>query len=91
MGPIEKIMRKKLQDALAIESMEIINESAHHKGHSGNIGGDETHFKMTIISDDFKDKTRLERHRMVFQILEEELKHPVHAMMLDLKVPILKD
>jgi stress-induced morphogen len=85
MGPVETRVRKKLQEALKIDSMDVVNDSARHKGHAGNLGGDETHFKITIISDDFKGKTRLECHRMVFQVLEEELKHTIHAMTLDLK------
>jgi len=87
MGPVEKTLHEKLEKALKIDQLEIINNSKNHRGHAGNPGGGETHFKITIISDDFKGKTRLERHRMIFSILEEELKNPVHALSLYLCDP----
>lgn len=42
--------------------------------------GSETHFKVVVVSDQFKDKTLLDRHRAVNQLLDEELKSGVHAL-----------
>ncbi len=42
--------------------------------------GSETHFKVVVISDMFKDKSLLERHRTVNQLLDDELKNGVHAL-----------
>jgi stress-induced morphogen len=42
--------------------------------------GSETHFKVVIVSDMFKEKSLLERHRTVNQLLDDELKSGVHAL-----------
>ncbi len=84
MGPIEKSLREKIEAALEITHMAVINDSDHHQGHGGNPGGPETHFKLLIISKDFKDKTRLDRHRMVLAVIKEEVPH-IHALSMDLR------
>ena len=38
------------------------------------------HLKPTIKYDGFKDKTTLERHRMVHAILKEEIGREIHAI-----------
>ena len=54
--------------------------SESHKGHSGYIKGEETHFKITIISNDFKNKNRLERHKMVNDFLKNEFLGSLHSI-----------
>ncbi|ESO11625.1 hypothetical protein HELRODRAFT_71625, partial [Helobdella robusta] len=56
--------------------LDIINESYKH-----NVPKDsETHFKVVIISDLFKDIGLTKRHQMVYDVLKEELKSGVHAL-----------
>ena len=54
--------------------------SESHKGHSGYIKGEETHFKITIISNDFKNKNRLQRHKMVNNCLKSEFQGSLHSI-----------
>ena len=44
----------------------------------------ETHFRLVIISDAFRSKMQPARHRMVYALLEEELKRTggIHALQL---------
>ena len=56
--------------------LEIVNESHKHNVPSNS----ETHFKVFIVSNQFENKTLIERHRMVNRILVDELKHPIHAL-----------
>ena len=51
-----------------------------HKGHSGYIEGEETHFEVIIISNDFKNKSRLERHKIVNNCLKNEFKGSLHSI-----------
>jgi BolA protein len=44
--------------------------------------GSESHFKVIIVSDAFKDKMLVARHRMVNKVLEDELKGGIHALAL---------
>ena len=54
--------------------------SESHKGHSGYIKGEETHFEIIIISNDFKNKNLLERHKMVNNCLKNEFEGSLHSI-----------
>ena len=54
--------------------------SESHKGHSGYIEGEETHLEIFIISDDFKNKSRLERHKIINNCLKNEFKGSLHSI-----------
>ncbi|WP_293005260.1 BolA/IbaG family iron-sulfur metabolism protein [Nitrosomonas sp.] len=55
--------------------LEVINESHKHNVPEGS----ESHFKVTIVSDEFNGKILLARHRMISSILADEL-HSIHAL-----------
>ncbi|GMH42508.1 hypothetical protein BSKO_10427 [Bryopsis sp. KO-2023] len=83
--PIFASIQRKLTEAFNPESLEIIDESSKHAGHAGNPSGDpsaETHFRVKMVSDAFEGQPLVRRHRMVFQILDEEMKTGVHALSL---------
>tara|TARA_B100001750_G_C15224148_1_gene454763 strand:- start:414 stop:668 length:255 start_codon:yes stop_codon:yes gene_type:complete len=73
-------IKLKLSEGLDITSLEIIDESHKHANHAQSNGG---HFKVKIISDDFKDKSLIERHRMVYSILDEMIKKEIHAISIE--------
>ncbi len=79
-------IHSKLSEALAPAELEVIDQSYLHKGHAGAPDGGESHFKLRVVSMAFDGKSRLERQRMVNQILAEELAGPVHALSMDLAV-----
>ena len=54
--------------------------SETHKGHSGYVKGEETHFEIFIISNDFENKNRLERHKMVNNFLKNEFVGSLHSI-----------
>ncbi len=73
----------KINSGLQPLSVEVVDESSQHAGHAAMQGlkQGETHFHVKIVSNAFQDKTLLERHRMVYQLLEDELKNQgVHAL-----------
>lgn len=89
-GPIEQSMAKKLQTLLPT-FLSIDNDSqkhAHHAGVRGASNVTESHFNIEIHSDNFKGKNLPLRHRMVYKLLEDELKvKGVHALQLKTKTP----
>lgn len=80
-------MRTKLEAALAPERLEIEDQSHLHAGHSGWRPGGETHFKIKVASTRFLGKGRLERHRMVYALLAEEIADGVHALVIAAEAP----
>ncbi len=75
---MQQTITSKLEKALSPEHLKVINESHMHNVPEGS----ESHFKVVIVSDDFKDKMLLARHRLVNKVLEEELKGSIHALAL---------
>ena len=68
-----------LKNNLKIYDFKIRDLSKLHKGHSGFVEGEETHLEITVISDDFKNKNKLERHRMLNKLLNEEFSDTLHS------------
>jgi BolA protein len=77
----------KLREAFVPESLDVVDESHLHEGHSGHRPGGETHFRVHIVSPAFEGKTRIERHRMINTVLDAELKGSVHALAIKAKSP----
>ncbi len=75
---MQQTITSKLEKALSPEHLEVINESHMHNVPEGS----ESHFKVVIVSDGFKHKMLLARHRLVNKVLEEELKGSIHALAL---------
>lgn len=87
MGMVADTMRAKLEAAFAPEHLEVIDETNQHYGHAGWRESGETHFKVQITAAAFAGKSRVERQRMVYQILADDLAGPVHALALVVKAP----
>jgi BolA protein len=84
---VEDRIREKLTKAFAPAALEIVNDSARHAGHAGSPGTGESHFSIKVVSASFAGKSRLERHRMVNEVLAEELKGKIHALAVSALAP----
>ncbi len=82
----ERILNK-VQTALSPVAVDLQDDSARHAGHAGASAGSETHFKLAITSAAFTGKSRVERQRMVYDLLADEMRERVHALSLSLKAP----
>jgi BolA family transcriptional regulator, general stress-responsive regulator len=81
------LITKKLTEAFTPQSLRVLDESHQHAGHSGHRPGGQTHYRIYIVSNAFKGKTRLERHRMINQLLSAELEGGVHALAIHASDP----
>jgi BolA protein len=77
----------KLAAAFAPESLRVQDESHLHEGHAGHRPGGETHYRVYIVSDAFRGKSRLDRHRMINRALAGELTGGVHALAIHAQAP----
>ena len=84
---IAERIRNKITVALDPVALEVVDESAAHAGHVGSQPEGETHFRLTIVSEQFADLTRIERYRKVHDILSDELAERVHDLSLRLQAP----
>ncbi len=84
MNRIEKNILRKLEKELNPTLIEIKDESHLHANHNPSAKEGGTHFKIKIISKKFKGKSRIEKHRIVNDLLENEFKKGLHALTLSL-------
>ncbi len=81
------LITEKLTQAFTPESLKVVDESHLHEGHAGHRPGGQTHFRIYIVADAFRGKTRLERHRMINETLSSELSGGVHALAIHAAAP----
>jgi BolA protein len=87
MTTMEATLRAKLSAAFAPTALEVVNESHLHAGHAGSPGTGESHFRVKIVSDAFRGKSRIAAHRMVNDALADELAGKIHALALTTLAP----
>jgi len=81
------VITEKLRKAFAPLSLRVEDESHLHAGHAGHQPGGESHFRLYIVSDAFRGKSRLDRHRMINAALADELSGGIHALAIHAAAP----
>ncbi len=80
---VQSVIETKLTEGLQPSHLEVINESNNHNVPPGS----ESHFKVMIVTEAFDGKMLVARHRMINQILAEELQNKIHALALHTYTP----
>lgn len=86
-GPMAAEITKRLTEALGPTHLEVRNDSASHRGHSGDDGSGESHFSVDIVSPGFAGLSRLQRQRAVNDALADLLKERIHALSIRARAP----
>lgn len=76
-------MIDKLTAAFSPTFLDVIDESEKHHGHGGHHAEGETHFLIQIAAPAFAGVSRLQRHRMINEVVREELAERVHALSIE--------
>ena len=77
---LKATLREKLQPS----ALEVIDESAAHAGHAGaGAEGYGTHFRVRIASPLFEGRSRVARHRLVYDALQFFIAEGVHAIAIE--------
>mmetsp|Transcript_28300 Transcript_28300/g.62007 ORF Transcript_28300/g.62007 Transcript_28300/m.62007 type:complete len:154 (-) Transcript_28300:332-793(-) len=88
---MHQIIERKLKERFQPTLLVVMDETSKHTSHLDNVAVEdlraETHFRIEVVSDSFAGKPRLQRHRMVFAALGDELRAGVHALFLNVKTP----
>ncbi|KAI9087953.1 hypothetical protein K1719_030283 [Acacia pycnantha] len=82
-------IRTKLQTALEATVLEVEDVSYQHAGHAAMKGtsAQETHFNLKIVSPKFDGQSLVKRHRVVYDLLADELQSGLHALSIVAKTP----
>lgn len=84
---VKQEMERLLDAAFSPSRLNVVNDSAKHRGHSGDDGSGESHFTVEIEASAFMGKSRLERQRMVNQALGDIPGQRVHALAIQASAP----
>jgi BolA family transcriptional regulator, general stress-responsive regulator len=85
--PLALVIEDRLRAALSPASLVVFNESAQHRGHMGDDGTGETHFRVDIESTAFAGLSRVARQRLVNQALADLLASRIHALAIRARTP----
>lgn len=85
--PLAPIIEARLRAALAPSTLIVANESVQHRGHLGDDGTGETHFRVEIESAAFAGQSRVARQRLVNQALADLLAGSIHALAIRARAP----
>ena len=80
---LEAEIRAALND-LSPTRLEVINESALHRGHAGDDGSGESHWRVIITAPQFEDLSRVARHRAIHTALGPDIIGRIHALAIEI-------
>ena len=75
---IEIEIKNRILNKIELEYFEVKDFTGRHLNHKLHEGG--FHLETTIVSNNFKDKSLIERHRMIYDAMGELMKHEIHAL-----------
>ena len=75
------IIKKKLQNQIIIENINIEDKSFLHKNHVGNQDG-KFHLKINITSDELRKMNKIQSNKKIYKILDKELKEFIHSIQI---------
>lgn len=87
MTPRAEHIRSILTQVLQPVEIEIEDESWKHAGHAGARESGGGHFSVVIVAECFRDRSRIERQRMVMQALAPEFGPTIHALSIRALTP----
>ena len=83
-GITAEALHRRLAELLAPTTLEVVDESAAHLGHAGSDGtGAGTHFRVRIGSPLFEGKSRVARHRLVYDALRDYPEAGLHPLAIE--------
>ncbi len=80
------MIRTRLNSAFNPDSLEIIDESHKHAGHPGAAAGG-GHFVVEIVADAFTGKSPIQRHRLVYDAVDDMMPAEIHALSIQARSP----
>ena len=82
---IAQQIHQRLTERLQPTALEVVDESALHAGHAGaSPTGRGSHMRVRIASPLFTGMARVQRHRLVYDALQDFLDAGLHALAIEL-------
>jgi len=75
------IVKKKLNNEIVIEKIEVEDKSFLHKNHSGHQEG-KFHLKLIISSVELRKLNKIKSNKKIYKVLDEEMKEYIHSLQI---------
>ena len=75
------IVKKKIESEIVVENISIEDKSFLHKNHKNN-NPNKFHIRLKIKSEKLKNMSRIESNKVIFKLLENELKKYIHSLQI---------
>ena len=75
------IVKNKLEEKIIVQNIKIEDKSFLHKNHKGNKEG-KFHLKLIINSNELAKKSKIDSTKIIYNILEVELKEHIHSIQI---------
>ena len=86
--PTTARLQQRLRERLQPVALEVIDESYQHQGHAGaNGSGFGSHFRVRVTSQIFTGKSVVQRHRLVYDALQDFMDQGLHALAIEAHLP----
>ena len=77
-------IEQRLQDKLQPTALEVLDESAQHADHAGaSPSGEGSHIRVRVASPLFTGLSRVQRHRLVYDALQDFIDRGLHALAIE--------
>ena len=76
-----ELIKEKISKEIILQKINIEDKSFLHKGHKNN-SPNKFHIKISIVSKELKSKKKIDATKMIYRILENELKNHIHSIQL---------
>ncbi|MDH4189542.1 MAG: BolA family transcriptional regulator [Betaproteobacteria bacterium] len=83
---VDEEIRRRLAP-LDAQRIDLVDDSARHRGHAGWREGGATHWRLVIVSAKFADLSQVARHRLVYEALGDLMRAPIHAIEIAAHAP----
>jgi BolA protein len=75
------IVKKKLNNEIVIEKIEVEDKSFLHKNHSGHQEG-KFHLKLIISSDELRKLNKIKSNKKIYKVLDKEMREYIHSLQI---------
>ncbi len=82
----ESVIRERLASLKPV-TLDLQDESGQHAGHAGHRPEGGTHWQLSIVSEAFRGKSAVARHRMVYEALGDLMHRDIHALRIEASAP----
>ena len=80
---LNKIVKKKIQNKINCDYLSIEDKTYLHENHKSHVNG-KFHLKLIIESKDLKKLNKIQSNKLIYKILDEEIKNYIHSIQLDI-------